>query len=137
MPKSQNFLLKENRSKGYSSKHSFARQARVVKNPEEGSPGMKKSLDEIRDILSRHRDELREKYKITEIGIFGSYMRGEQRKRSDIDILVEIGEPVSLLRFVGIENYLSDLLKTKVDLIPKESIRPELKERILKEVVFL
>jgi uncharacterized protein len=98
---------------------------------------MKKSLDEIRDILSRHRDELREKYKITEIGIFGSYVRGEQKKRSDIDILVEIGEPVSLLRFVGIENYLSDLLKTKVDLIPKESIRPELKERILKEVVYL
>jgi len=98
---------------------------------------MKKSLDEIRNILNKHREELRQKYNITEIGIFGSYVRGEQKKRSDVDILVEIGEPVSLLRFVGIENYLSDLLKTKVDLIPKESIRPELKERILKEAVYL
>jgi len=98
---------------------------------------MKKSLEEIKDILNKHRDELRQKHKITEMGIFGSYVRGEQMKRSDVDILVEIGEPVSLLRFVGIENYLSDLLKTKVDLVSKKGIRPELKERILKEVVYL
>ncbi len=98
---------------------------------------MKKSLDEIKDILNKHREELRQKYNITEIGIFGSYVRGEQKKRSDVDILVEIGKPVSLLTFVGIENYLAKILKTKVDLIPKDSIRPELKERILKEVVYL
>ncbi len=98
---------------------------------------MKKTLEEIKDILNIHREELRQKHKITEMGIFGSYVRGEQKKRSDLDILVEIGEPVSLLRFVNIENYLSDLLKTKVDLVSKKSIRPELKERILKEVVYL
>lgn len=98
---------------------------------------MKKTLEEIKDILNIHREELRQKHKITEIGIFGSYVRGEQKKRSDLDILVEIEEPVSLLRFVNIENYLSDLLKTKVDLVSKKSIRPELKERILKEVVYL
>ncbi|PKL52581.1 MAG: hypothetical protein CVV37_00590 [Nitrospira bacterium HGW-Nitrospira-1] len=98
---------------------------------------MKKSLEEIRNILNRHRDELRDKHKVTEIGIFGSYVRGEQKKRSDLDILVEIGEPISLLTFVGIENYLAKILKTKVDLVPKDSIRPELKERILKEVVYL
>jgi len=98
---------------------------------------MKKSLEEIRDILNKHKDELRDKYKITEMGIFGSYVRGEQKKRSDLDILVEIGEPISLLTFVGIENYLAKILKTKVDLVPKDSIRPELKERILKEVVYL
>jgi predicted nucleotidyltransferase len=98
---------------------------------------MKKSLDEIKDILNKHREELRQKYNITEMGIFGSYVRGEQKKRSDVDILVEIGVPVSLLTFVGIENYLAKILKTKVDLIPKDSIRPELKERILKEVVYL
>lgn len=98
---------------------------------------MKKSLDEIKDILNKHREELRQRYDITEMGIFGSYVRGEQKKRSDVDILVEIGKPVSLLTFVGIENYLAKILKTKVDLIPKDSIRPELKERILKEVVYL
>jgi len=98
---------------------------------------MKKSLDEIKDILNKHREELRQRYNITEMGIFGSYVRGEQKKRSDVDILVEIGKPVSLLTFVNIENYLAKILKTKVDLIPKDSIRPELKERILKEVVYL
>ncbi|MBF0318659.1 MAG: nucleotidyltransferase family protein [Nitrospirae bacterium] len=98
---------------------------------------MTKSLDEIKFILIRHREELREKYKITQIGIFGSYARGDQKKRSDVDILVEIEEPVGLLRFVHIENLLSDLLQVKVDLIPKEGIRPELREKIINEVVYL
>lgn len=96
---------------------------------------MKKSLDEIRKILNKHRDELRLKYKIKEIAIFGSYVRGEQKKKSDIDILAEFEEPISLLDLVGAELYLSDILKIKVDLIPKEDVRPELKEIILKEAV--
>ncbi|MBF0487756.1 MAG: nucleotidyltransferase family protein [Nitrospirae bacterium] len=98
---------------------------------------MKKSLDEIKDILNRHSGELREKYKITQLGIFGSYVRGEQRINSDVDILVEIGEPVGLLRFVHIENMMSKLLQTKVDLVSKGGIRPELKERIINEVVYI
>lgn len=96
---------------------------------------MKKTLDEIKKILNTHRDELRDKYKITEVGIFGSYVRGEQKKKSDIDILVSFGEEISLLDLVGAELYLKKILKMKVDLIPKEDLRPELKERILKETV--
>lgn len=96
---------------------------------------MKKSLDEIRKILNKQRDELRLKYKIKEIAIFGSYVRGEQKKESDIDILAEFEEPISLLDLVGAELYLSEILKIKVDLIPKEDVRPELKEIILKEAV--
>lgn len=61
----------------------------------------------------------------------------ESKKKSDVDILVELGEPVGLLRFVHIENLLSDLLQVKVDLVPKEGIRHELKERIFNEVVYL
>ncbi|MBF0465734.1 MAG: nucleotidyltransferase family protein [Nitrospirae bacterium] len=98
---------------------------------------MNKSLDEIKEILNSHREELRGKYKITKIGIFGSYVRGEQKIRSDVDILVEIGEPMGLLRFVHIENLLSDLLQVKVDLVSKEGIRAELKERIINEVVYI
>ncbi|MBF0519586.1 MAG: nucleotidyltransferase family protein [Nitrospirae bacterium] len=78
---------------------------------------MNKSLNEIKEILNSHREELSGKYKITKIGIFGSYVRGEQKIRSDVDILVEIGEPMGLLRFVHIENLLSDLLHVKIDLM--------------------
>ncbi|MDA8086055.1 MAG: nucleotidyltransferase family protein [Nitrospiraceae bacterium] len=96
-----------------------------------------KELDEIKDILNRQRYILREKYKITEIGIFGSYIRGEQKKESDIDILVEFSEPISLLDLIGAENYISDLIGRKVDLVPREDIRPELKQVILDEVVYI
>lgn len=96
-----------------------------------------KKIDKVKKILAEHRDELRREYKIIEIGIFGSYIRGEQKRKSDIDILVKFDEPVSLLDLVGAENYLSDLLKIKVDLIPKEDLRPELKDIILKKTVYV
>jgi predicted nucleotidyltransferase len=96
-----------------------------------------KGIENIKKILAKHRDELKREYKIIEIGIFGSYIRGEQKRKSDIDILVKFDEPVSLLDLVGAENYLSDLLGIKVDLVPKEDVRPELKKRILREVVYV
>jgi predicted nucleotidyltransferase len=96
-----------------------------------------KNIDKIKKLLAEHRNELRREYKIIEIGIFGSYIRGEQKRKSDIDILVKFEEPISLLDLVGAENYLSELLKIKVDLIPKEDLRPELKNIILKETVYV
>ena len=96
---------------------------------------MKKTLDEIREILDKHRDKLRREYKIRKIAVFGSYVRGEQKKRSDLDLLAEFEGDISLLDLVGAEQYLTKILKTKVDLIPKSEIRPELKARILKEAV--
>ena len=97
----------------------------------------KPGLESIKKILAGHSKELREKYKIKEIGIFGSYIRGEQKRRSDIDILVEFDEPVSLLGLVSAENFLKDILGIKVDLIPKKDVRPELRERILRETVYV
>jgi predicted nucleotidyltransferase len=94
-------------------------------------------IEKIKKIIAERRDELRREYRIIEIGIFGSYIRGEQKRKSDIDILVKFNEPVSLLDLVGAENYLSELLKIKVDLIPKEDLRPELKDIILKETVYV
>jgi len=101
------------------------------------SKKQKPGLESIKKILAEHSKELREKYKIIEIGIFGSYIRGEQKRKSDIDILVEFDEPVSLLGLVSAENFLKDILGIKVDLIPKKDVRPELRERILKEVVYI
>jgi len=95
------------------------------------------TLDEIKKTIDEHRLELREKYKISEIGVFGSYVRGEQKEKSDVDVLVVFDEPISLLDLAGAENYISDLVGTKVDLVPKKDVRPELKEIILNEVVYI
>jgi predicted nucleotidyltransferase len=98
-----------------------------------------KTTEEIRQILEEHKDEVIRKYKVREIGIFGSFVRGEQKKRSDIDILVEFDEKniPGLLKFIEMERYLEKLLRRKVDLVRKGGIRPELREIILKEVVYI
>src|SRR5574341_1197590 len=96
-----------------------------------------KKFKDIKEIIAKHSDELRERFRVKEIGIFGSCIRGEQKKQSDIDVLVEFEEPVSLLGVVRLENFLTDLVGIKVDLVPKRDVRPELKERIYKEVVYL
>ncbi len=92
-------------------------------------------LDGIITTIRQHRDILEEKYGIAVVGIFGSRVRHEERQGSDIDLLVEILKSVSLLELVGAEIYLSDLLGLKVDLVPRRSLREELKEVILKEAV--
>jgi predicted nucleotidyltransferase len=96
---------------------------------------MKKTLDEIKSIISLHRDELRRAHRIRSISAFGSYVRGEQKRGSDLDLLAEFEGTISLLDLVGAEQYLSKILGVKVDLIPKTDIRSELKARILKEAV--
>jgi len=94
-----------------------------------------KSIEEIRNILAKHKKEVKRKYGVKMIKIFGSFIRGEQRSTSDIDILVEFEKPVSLLQIVSLENYLSDIIEIKVDVVPKNNIRKELKEDILKEAI--
>jgi hypothetical protein len=96
-----------------------------------------KTFEQIKSTLAKHKEELRLKYKIKEIGIFGSYVRGEQKKQSDIDILVEFEETadLSLLDFIGIENYLSDFLGIKVDLVEKHTLKPRIGRHVLEEVV--
>jgi len=96
-----------------------------------------KKLDEIKEIIARHKSELRRIYKVKKIGIFGSYVRGEQHTASDIDILAEFEGPVSLLKLVSLENFLKDLLHAKLEVIPRDDIRPELREYILKEVIYI
>ncbi|TAN41954.1 MAG: nucleotidyltransferase [Nitrospirae bacterium] len=96
-----------------------------------------KTLDEIKTIIKSNKENVCKKYKVSEIGIFGSFVRGDQKKRSDIDILVDFYEIPDLLEFIELERYLERLLKKKVDLIDREGLRPELKDIILKEVVYL
>lgn len=98
-----------------------------------------KSLEEIKRTLAEHKWELKKKYGVKEIGLFGSFIRGEQKITSDIDILVELEEDakISLLEFVNLENYLGDLLGVKVDLVEKPALKPGIGRNVLKEVVYL
>ena len=96
-----------------------------------------KNLKAIKKKLEELKPLLKEGFKVTEIGIFGSWIREENKETSDLDILVEFEEPVSLLGVVKLENYLSERLDIKVDLIPQKDVREELKERIFKEAIYL
>lgn len=96
-----------------------------------------KTLEEIMTILVNHKTDVSRKYHVSEIGIFGSFVRGEQKKKSDIDILVDFYEIPDLFKFLELERYLQKLLRKKVDLVDKQGIKPQLKDIILKEVIYL
>jgi len=98
-----------------------------------------KTLEEIKMALAELKPYLKEKYKVKEIGIFGSYVKSEQKKRSDLDILVDFEKnaTITLLDFIGMENYISDVLGIKVDLVMKRALKPNIGKRILKEVVYI
>ena len=96
-----------------------------------------KTLEEIRNILAQHKEDLRQKYKVKEIGVFGSYVKGLQKEDSDLDILVEFEGEISLLKFINLENYLSQILGIKIDLVMKDSLKPRIGRRILNEVIKL
>ena len=93
------------------------------------------TVNEVKEVVRRHSSILAERYGVSVVGIFGSYVRGEEKAGSDIDLLAEILKPISLLELVGAELYLSEVLGLKVDLVPKRSLRAEIKEAILKEAV--
>lgn len=94
------------------------------------------TLDEIKQILQAQKPHLYEKYGVTEIGVFGSYARGEQRPDSDVDVLIELERPskISLMGLVDLEYYSGDLLGMKVDIAIKKNLRKRIGRRILQEV---
>ena len=97
----------------------------------------RKTLEEIKKILKENQTVLRERFKVKEMGIFGSYVRGEQKKRSDLDILVEFDQPISLLEFVALERHLSEIIGEKVDLVMKSALKPRIGKHILEEVIYI
>ncbi|MEM5854231.1 MAG: nucleotidyltransferase family protein [Candidatus Aenigmatarchaeota archaeon] len=98
-----------------------------------------KTLEEIKETLIRLKPFLRERYKVKEIGIFGSWVRGEQGEGSDIDILIEFEKDakIGLLEFIRIENFLSEYLGIKVDLVLRSALKPNIGKYILEEVIYL
>ncbi len=75
-----------------------------------------------------------EKYEVKEIGVFGSYVKGRQTTRSDLDLLISFSKPVTLLQFISIENYLSETMGIKTDIVMKGRLKPRVGRQILKEV---
>ena len=72
-----------------------------------------------------------------EIGVFGSYVRGAQRADSDLDILIEFERPVGFVKFLRLENRLSELLGVRVEMVTKKALKPFIGKRILQEVIYV
>lgn len=94
-----------------------------------------RTLDDILNQLHALQPDLRRRYPIRSMGVFGSYARGEQRDGSDLDLLVELGEDVDLIAYAGLQIELSDALGVSVDLVEREALRPRLAPHVLSEVV--
>jgi predicted nucleotidyltransferase len=96
-----------------------------------------KTFEDIKKIIQQNKEILKKKYGVKEIGIFGSYMRGEQGEFSDVDILIELEKPIGFVKFIKLENNLSELLGIKVELVTKKALKPYIGKRILQEVQYV
>lgn len=94
-------------------------------------------IKKIKEVLDKHKQEIAEKFHVSEIGVFGSYIRGEQESESDIDILVSFDKPIGFIKFMRLEFYLSELLGKKVDLVVKDSLKPHIGSVILRETQYV
>jgi hypothetical protein len=97
----------------------------------------KMSTSEILHLLNGLKQEVRQRYKAEIKGIFGSYVRDEEKKGSDIDVLVEFDEGANLLDLTGLSLFLEEKLNCRVDVVPESAIRKEIKDSILKETAYL
>ncbi len=98
-----------------------------------------KTFEEVKAELEPLKPILKKKFQVETIGIFGSYSRGEQEKKSDVDILVTLTEPnnIDLLDFIELKQFLSRKLKTKVDIVQKHALKHRIKDRILQETIYV
>ena len=91
------------------------------------------------DILRALKEELphiRKEFHVNSVGLFGSYARGEQKKGSDVDILVEFEKPVGFFKFIELEDYLSKKIGAKVELVTPDALKPLMKPSIMGETVY-
>lgn len=96
-----------------------------------------KTIEELKQILAEHKPEIKKKFKVKSIGIFGSFVRGENKEKSDVDVLVEFAEPVGMFDFLDLEEYLQNIFRLKVDLVSRKALKPKIGEYILREVIYI
>jgi len=92
---------------------------------------------QVKKIIQDNKSTIQEQFGVKNIGIFGSYVRGEQDENSDIDILVEFAKPISFFSFLELEEYLKKQLGTPVDLVTKNALKPAIGKQILSEVSYI
>jgi predicted nucleotidyltransferase len=95
----------------------------------------KEMLPEFIEKLRQNLPEITQRFQVKSMLVFGSYVRGQQKKKSDLDVLVEFFEPPSFFEFLALERRLSDLLGVKVDLVMKEALKPAISKHVLAEAV--
>lgn len=96
-----------------------------------------KTFEEIKELIQKHKEEFRKQYGLKEIGIFGSYLTGEQGTESDLDILIELEKPIGFVKFMRLERALSELLEIQVEMVTKKALKPHIGKRILQEVRYV
>jgi predicted nucleotidyltransferase len=96
---------------------------------------MSASFEQLTELLRQQMPLLSERYRVKTLSMFGSYAGREQRPDSDLDLLVTFDQLPSLLKFIELENYLTDTLGVKVDLVMPDALKPRIGQRILSEVV--
>lgn len=96
-----------------------------------------KTFEEIKELLQKNKPKFKEQYGLKDIGIFGSYIRGEQVAESDLDILVELEKPIGFVKFMKLERALSELLGIQVEIVTKKALKPHIGKRILQEVRYV
>ena len=95
-----------------------------------------KNLDELKKVIREHKPELESEYQVKEIGIFGSYARGDQNPDSDLDILVEFSAPVGF-KFIHLADFLEQILGLKVDITTPDAIKPNRRKYIEQDLIYV
>jgi predicted nucleotidyltransferase len=90
---------------------------------------VKSRLEELKPLLESQ-------YGVEQIGIFGSFVRGEQEEKSDLDVLVAFEDPVGFFELIRLEDELSERLGVDIDLVTKDSLKPRIQEHVLDEVAY-
>jgi predicted nucleotidyltransferase len=98
---------------------------------------MKSSRQDILASLKNLKKVVAKEYSVKTIGVFGSVARDEQTGQSDIDLLVEFSKPVGFVTFMRLENFLSEQLGNKVDLVTSDSLKPVIRQDVLSEVIYI
>lgn len=92
---------------------------------------------EIINIIRNSKPEIEARYGVMRVGLFGSYVREQQREKSDIDILVSFGRDIDLFEFIDLREFLEARLHHKVDLVMETALKPAIGKRILSEVEYV
>lgn len=101
------------------------------------TPDKNRSIGSLEKNLRKLKPTLSRKFNVKRLGIFGSHVRGQARKSSDVDVLVEFSRTIDLLNFVALERYLADQTGAKIDLVSIKALRPEFRGTILNEVIYI